>query len=332
MNNSNISYDNNPTQRAKSRIMYDIDNIKNSYNELIKEGLYFKFNISDTFDTKYQMLIIGPDDSPYVGGYYFFDCKFPDKYPYFPMKIISKTQGGGIRKHPNLYVSGKCCFSFLGTWQGPPWTACLNPKTAGISIRSVLTNNPITNEPGWQNKNNSLTKLYEDIIRFFNIKYGVINILENIESSNLINYFSKDIISLFISNYDKFILELEKIQHLHLSNTKSPVYNFSVEINCDELRDKLLKLKEKFSGTKINNYEIVPNQDIVNDNIIDESSTSNIEIKKEKKTEIVQNYKRKCPKKSSNLFDAGYIEKGLDQREYIVKLLTNGKKKWVLHK
>ena len=45
--------------------------------------------------------------------------QFPDNYPYYPMTMKIGTQGGGIRKHPNLYTGGKCCFSFLGIWQGP---------------------------------------------------------------------------------------------------------------------------------------------------------------------------------------------------------------------
>ena len=136
--NKNIKYTNNPNNKAKSRIIFDSKEVSSDKDSLSQEGLYFNFKIDKIVDTQYHMLIVGPNDSPYSGGYYMFDCQFPDLYPFFPMKIISKTQGGDIRKHPNLYKNGKCCFSFLGTWSGPPWTACHNPKT--VANRDSMAN------------------------------------------------------------------------------------------------------------------------------------------------------------------------------------------------
>ena len=80
-------------------------------------------------------MLIGPEDSPYVGGFYTFDAQFPTNYPYFPMTAKTRTQGGSLhlKASLNLYVNGKCCFSFLGTWSGPPWTACQNPETVAVS-------------------------------------------------------------------------------------------------------------------------------------------------------------------------------------------------------
>ena len=82
---SNATYTNNPARRAKGRILFDVTNItKDSKRLAEQDGVYFKFNVSDDIvDTKYKMMLIGPEDSPYVGGFYTFDAQFPDQYPYF---------------------------------------------------------------------------------------------------------------------------------------------------------------------------------------------------------------------------------------------------------
>ena len=290
----------NIQRRGKSRIIYDVKNIeKNKDNLNNQEGLYFKFNIDDSdFSSKYKMLIVGPDDTPYVGGLYLFNAQFPDQYPYRPMKMTSMTQGGGIRKHPNLYVCGKCCFSFLGTWTGPPWSACQNPTTVGISMRSVLTNNPIVNEPGWEKRNDPNTKLYENLIRYFNIRYAVIEILENFP----VNYldFKKEIINIFIKNYSKYKIEVNKFIHLNKKVIKSPVYNFEISVNCDALLKSLENLYFKFTG-----------------------KTSFI---------TVHNTTRKCPVKPASKYDTNTVKDGLDGRSWKVKLYPTGKKRWVLNR
>jgi ubiquitin-protein ligase len=108
------TYNNNLTNIARNRINFDMKMIENSATELDKEGIYFSFK-KDVIDSVYYKLIVGPADTPYEGGFYFFSCKYPDQYPFHPMRVITQTQGGNVRKHPNLYVCGKCCFSFLGT-------------------------------------------------------------------------------------------------------------------------------------------------------------------------------------------------------------------------
>tara|TARA_B110000211_G_scaffold224276_1_gene275182 strand:+ start:228 stop:1133 length:906 start_codon:yes stop_codon:yes gene_type:complete len=298
------TFNNNPNARAKSRIMYDIKNIeKNQENLNNQEGIYFKFNVDgNIFSTKYSMLIIGPSDSPYVGGFYLFDSQFPDQYPFIPMKMTSITQGGNIRKHPNLYICGKCCFSFLGTWAGPPWTACQNPTTVGISMRSVLTNNPINNEPGWEKKNTPATKLYETLIRYFNIRYAVIEILKKLSVSNKYSPFRNAIVAVFKKNYDVYKNEIKKFKYLDGTEIKSPVYNFTVQIDCGSLHKDLDYLYNSFNETD------------------------------DKPINIISKPTRKAPEKPATAYNTGIIMKGLDGRSWKVKEYTNGAKRWVLDK
>jgi len=309
------TFTNNPSGRGKSRIVHDIKNINTDRENLgDTEGVYFKFNVSDTlFSTKYDMLLTGPVDSPYTGGFYIFSAQFPDQYPYRPMQMKSLTQGGKIRKHPNLYISGKCCFSFLGTWNGPPWTACQNPTTVAISMRSVLTNNPITNEPGWEKKNNPSTKLYENLVRYFNIRYAVIHISE---SKFKFKEFGEAIKKVFVKNFDVYKEEVLKIAHLDKKHVKSPVYNFSVYVDCTDLNMRLDKLYLEFN----------PQEKLVN--ILNTNSTDS----ETNETKAAKKHIRKCPVNPAINYPENTIMDGLDGRKWKVRKYSESKKRWVLNK
>ncbi|KAJ7201312.1 hypothetical protein GGX14DRAFT_524435 [Mycena pura] len=74
-----------------------------------------------------KVMIAGPDETPYAGGLFEFDCFMPLTYPATPPLVHLRTTGGGtVRFNPNLYNCGKVCLSLLGTWPGRPeeqWSA-----------------------------------------------------------------------------------------------------------------------------------------------------------------------------------------------------------------
>ena len=69
-----------------------------------------------------QLLISGPEGTPYSGGLFLFDVFFPPTYPAGPPQVNLCTTGrGAVRFNPNLYNCGKVCLSILG--QLKHWTA-----------------------------------------------------------------------------------------------------------------------------------------------------------------------------------------------------------------
>ena len=280
------NYTNNPSPIAVGRIKFDINQINSEKDIIAKEGIYFNFSEEKQINTVYHKLIIGPEDSPYQGGFYAFQGQFPNNYPFTPMTMKTLTQGENVRKHPNLYVCGKCCFSFLGTWSGPPWTPCNNPRSVAISMRSVMTKFPLENEPSYEDitQKKILHQKYADLIKWFNIKHAVYGVICKIDEEPY-SYFKKNIISVFIKNiaYYNSILEslfsypdelrkkyameetnnlqnnsiltkddiYKKYTNMPVLEEKSPVYRFSIKYNVDEVYTKLNILYKKYSDAPL---------------------------------------------------------------------------------
>ncbi len=137
-----------------------------------------------------QVMISGPDDTPYSGGLYLFDVYFPIEYPNVPPKVNLQTTGGGkVRFNPNLYNCGKVCLSLLGTWRGDS-SENWNPKVSTflqvlISIQAlILIPEPYFNEPGYQSSMGSpsgqaQSRAYNENICKQNVRYAIIEQIRN---------------------------------------------------------------------------------------------------------------------------------------------------------
>lgn len=111
-------------------------------------GIYTQFDETNLRHGK--ALMIGPAGTPYAFCPLLFKITVPEDYPLVPPRVVIETSDGETRFHPNLYVNGKVCLSILGTYSGPSWVSTMNIETVLKSIYSLLNENPITNEPGWE--------------------------------------------------------------------------------------------------------------------------------------------------------------------------------------
>ena len=309
-------YNDNPSPIAVGRIKFDISQIRNDKDIIANEGIYYCFDTENNISTHYHQLIIGPEDSPYHGGFYLFKAQFPDNYPFKPMTMKTLTQGEKVRKHPNLYVCGKCCFSFLGTWQGPPWTPCNNPRSVGVSMRSVMTPFPLENEPGYEDikKRQSLHTRYADLISWFNIKHAVCEVMENIDNEDMsYKLFKNDIIYQFNKNFNYYISYTKKllkyeedlIKNYGNSYVKSPVYGFSIEYNVKSTISKLEILYSKYSNFDSLNPKVVENKCAESQPKSDEIQVNNV-VDKPKENKPKSKKTKKTPNESASKFEIGY--------------------------
>ena len=69
------------------RLLADVKYIYN--NPLTDNGIYYTHDDADIM--KGYALIVGPEETPYFGGFYFFEFDFPTDYPFSPPKVKYMT-------------------------------------------------------------------------------------------------------------------------------------------------------------------------------------------------------------------------------------------------
>lgn len=217
------------------RIISDIKDIRK--NPLSEHGIYYEHDEADMLCGK--AMIIGPKDTPYADGFYFFKLKFPTNYPHAPPKVTFCTNDGVTRFNPNLYRCGKVCLSILNTWQGDQWSGCQTLSSVLLAICTVLNNEPLLNEPGF-NRSSPDFNNYNEIIKYKNIEVAILGMLNNVkdEPEHEFALFG-DVMHEHFQKYKEDIRERvekekkENIEGEYICNTS--VYHLSVKINYKKL-------------------------------------------------------------------------------------------------
>ena len=78
----------------------------------------------------WQATLMGPQDSPYEGGIFIMNIKFPGDYPFKPPKVTFETK----IFHPNINSSGGICLDILKE----AWSPALTISKVLLSICSLL--------------------------------------------------------------------------------------------------------------------------------------------------------------------------------------------------
>ena len=152
--------------------------------KLESDGIFCSFNEDDLFDVK--AMVVGPRDTPYEDGFYFFRLAFPKNYPFAPPKAVFETRyntaGTKLRFNPNLYANGKVCVSLLGTWSGPQWEPCQSLYSILLAFQTLLTEEPLRNEPGYVTITPSQAdkhKHYTEMVAYENYRVAILRMLDH---------------------------------------------------------------------------------------------------------------------------------------------------------
>ena len=135
---------------SSKRIARELKDLETSPVDNCTAGLVNKDDIY-----LWQGTIIGPQGSPYEGGLFRLEIKFPTDYPFKPpmVKFITKVF------HPNINAAGGICLDILKD----QWSPSLTITKVLLSISSLLTDpnpkDPLVPE---------IAKLYETNIQEFN--------------------------------------------------------------------------------------------------------------------------------------------------------------------
>ena len=219
------------------RIMHDIVD----FNENKPEGIFLyidKKNIK-----KQYSLIIGPEGTPYFGGFFFFEIIYPDDYPNKSPTIKFLTIDNNVRFNPNLYQingNGKVCLSILNTWGESSWSQVQRLSSVVETSRAHLFHDkPLINEPGFTEKD-PMNDIYNRMIMYQNLNF---NVYSNIVQTPIYaEPFKQIMVENFITNKDYFQKYIDENKHYHLKSESIRYDNQSITYNFESLQKKYNEL------------------------------------------------------------------------------------------
>jgi len=220
------------------RLIKDIKEIK--YKPLTEHGIYYSHSEEDMLEA--SALIIGPQDTPYENGMYFFKIKYPANYPHSPPIFKYCTNDGKTRFNPNLYSNGKVCLSILNTWSGEQWSACQSISTVLLVLCTILHNKPLINEPGITESHHDFKK-YNDILTFKNIDIAICNYFEDKIFQNTFPEFYEIAKQHFIDKHESILSFVN--DYIHKNNitisyfVTTSIYNMNILIDYKSLVKRL---------------------------------------------------------------------------------------------
>jgi ubiquitin-protein ligase len=150
------------------RLAHDIQALERT--PLTTHGIHYRHDEQNMFVG--HALIVGPLDTPYFGGLYFFDFEFPAEYPHTPPKVTLMTRAPRVRFHPNLHENGKVCLSVLNTWQGNQWSSSLTISSVLLALFTLFDAQPLLHEPFCTTDNRDFDK-YTRYVHYKNLEFAV---------------------------------------------------------------------------------------------------------------------------------------------------------------
>jgi ubiquitin-protein ligase len=222
-----------------SRLLKDVRQIIK--HPLTDNNIYYIHD--DTDILKGYALIVGPSDTPYFGGFYFFEFQYPYDYPFSPPKVKYMTNDGVTRYNPNLYKCGKVCVSILNTWSGDKWSACQTINSILLTLCSLLNDMPFLNEPGTLPGSRDCIA-YNKTIEYSNINFVICDLV-NPNKNHIpeqFKIFYPYLKEHFYKNYDKIFAFVESKKDI-IETYNIPIYSMQTTVNYNKLKDKLIETK-----------------------------------------------------------------------------------------
>ena len=232
---------------ATKRLVKDLKDLER--NPLKENGIFHLFNDDNIFNIK--ALIVGPGDTPYEKGFFFFDIVVGEEYPFKPPSVKFCTQNGNIRYNPNLYVNGKVCLSILNTWDGPKWTSTQSLSSILLTLQSILNEFPLQNEPGFDRETGIKSINYNEVIQHETLRFSVFELLKGPPHS--FEIFLPIMEDYFIQNFEWYINKLQKLSEEYKNKQYfvSQVYALQCQNMYVELLSECVKrystLKDKYN-------------------------------------------------------------------------------------
>lgn len=267
------------------------------------DGTIIKFNEQDIQNSKF--MIFGTKGTPHQGSFLMFKIYYGTQYPFKEPKVVIINQKH--RTHPNLYVSnrdgGKVCVSILGTWGKNNWSAALKTRGVLVSIQSLLIDNPIKQEPGYSDieeswKDSSVVRQQElyKIMKEYNIissYYALKDTAFHVLLHGVLGFeeFQKEAIDYFRNNWKDYQSQVEYFKLLDEKVFSKNCYCLSAKINYQDLKNDFETICDKYgidpNQPEEDQIEKVVEQEVEVDEEVDEKKSKGnpkITLKINKKT------------------------------------------------
>tara|TARA_B110000003_G_scaffold132846_1_gene134893 strand:- start:831 stop:1550 length:720 start_codon:yes stop_codon:yes gene_type:complete len=221
------------------RLLQDIKDIIK--NPLDKQGIFYKHDEEDMLIGR--ALIIGPKDTPYENGFYFFKFQFPTDYPTSPPKVTYLTNDGYTRFNPNFYRNGKVCLSVLNTWKGDQWSGCQGLSSVLLTLVSTFNEMPLCNEPGFSETHRDV-KPYNNMVTFKNYQIAILGMIgkEKKHLPEIGKVFTETINDLYKQFYNDIINNIKSLSKIKFDKQHVGVYNMSFTPDYDNLLKQFIEL------------------------------------------------------------------------------------------
>ncbi|CAL9217560.1 Ubiquitin-conjugating enzyme E2 [Arabidopsis thaliana x Arabidopsis arenosa] len=112
--------------------------IEKEYKAMISNDSLYSIGRDSNDIYKWKTMIHGPPGTPYEGGMFNIDIKFPTDYPFKPPKFTFRTP----IYHPNINEEGSICLDILKD----KWTPPLTVEKVLLSI-TLLLEDPNPDDP-----------------------------------------------------------------------------------------------------------------------------------------------------------------------------------------
>lgn len=225
-----------------------LERVKRELADLEAEPLPCAFVSADPKDvTKINALIVGPEGTPFSGGFFYVLLKCPPDYPTIPPRArLMTTDAGRVKFSPNLHENGKMCLSILGTGPGPSWNNAYGVAGVLLTVQSLMTESPYHDEPGYevQNQSRKLSR-YDSIIQHETIRVAVCDQVDAClrGTSSLPEPFWEQLFQSFPKFYDKYEEAVKSQMHLSGSQMNDPYGEWRGTFQYATLLTRLQSLK-----------------------------------------------------------------------------------------
>ena len=239
-----------PLSGASARRL--LKDVKDLYtNTLEGDGIYYRHDETDC--SRGYALIIGPAGTVYENGYFFYRFEFPADYPHSPPKVTYNTNDGCVRFHPNFYRNGKVCLSLLNTWRGEGWTSCQSIRSVLLILCSLLSNDPLLNEPGVSRQHPDFDT-YNRIVQYKTLSVAVVGMLNEttgIYPSPHFDRYRPAVVGHFLDNYERNLSRIQKLGGEQDPETLSTaMYHLNVDVDYQTLERSIGTVRARLSKGK----------------------------------------------------------------------------------